>query len=313
MLWHIGLTPLVQTFQRIGLLAFLLILAPTVVVYLLEAYGWQLTLGPSINKVGFFRLFAIRMAGEVINVTTPTGYMGGEPMKAYFLQRYGIRMVEGMASVVTAKTVMTLAQILFILLGLGLMLGILGVTEYNLIAAVIGAGTLAFGVMLFIILQRYGLAVGLLTVFRKIRLPVGYLEKREAQLIELDQTIQRFYSEQRTTFLGALGIYFLGWLTESIEVYAILYFLGMEVDLLSSISIAALAVLIKGGTFFIPGSIGAQEGGYLLLLLGFGYDHVTGMAFALTRRMREIVWIMVGLLLLALLKGETRERDPPAS
>ena len=310
-LWHIGLTPLVRTFHQFGPFALLVIFVPTIGVYLLEAYGWQLTLGGHVKKIGFWQLFAIRMAGEVINVTTPTGYMGGEPMKAYLLRGYGIRMVDGMASVVTAKTVMTLAQILFILLGLGLMIGILGLSEQHLFAALIGVGTLLFGVGLFLLLQRYGLAVGVLTLFRTLKLPIRYLEKRESQLIELDQTIRQFYTERRQTFLFAFSVYFLGWLTESLEVYAILYFLDVDVDLLTSVSIAALAVLIKGGTFFIPGSLGAQEGGYLLMLVGFGYDQVTGIVFALVRRIREIIWIVIGLVFLAIFKGRNPMGLPP--
>ncbi len=310
-LWHVGLTPLIHTFHQFGLLALLLIFVPMVGVYLLEAYGWQLTLGNHVEKVGFWRLFAIRMVGEVINVTTPTGYMGGEPMKAYLLRRYDVRMVDGMASVVTAKTIMTLAQIMFIVLGLGLMFGILGMTDQNLFAALIGVGTLLFGLGLFMMVQRYGLAVGLLTCFRRLKLSISYLEKRESQLIELDHTIRQFYAERRTTFLFALSVYFLGWLMESLEVYAILYFLGVDVDVLSSVSIAALAVLIKGGTFFIPGSLGAQEGGYLLMLLGFGYDEVTGVAFALVRRMREVIWIMIGLVFLAIFKGQNSSDVSP--
>jgi hypothetical protein len=72
---------------------------------------------------------------------------------------------------------------------------------------------------------------------------------------------------------------------------------------LSSISIGALSVFIKGGTFFIPGSLGAQDGGNLLLLKAFGYSDVTGITFALLRRFRELVWIGVGLLCLMLVGG----------
>ena len=97
-------------------------------------------------------------------------------------------------------------------------------------------------------------------------------------------------------------------MAETLEVYAILYFLGVPVDLLSSLAIAALSVLIKGSAFFIPGSLGAQEGGYLLLLVAFGHDDVTGITFALLRRLREIVWIIVGLVFLAVLRDRN---DPP--
>jgi uncharacterized membrane protein YbhN (UPF0104 family) len=100
---------------------------------------------------------------------------------------------------------------------------------------------------------------------------------------------------------------------ETLEVYAILYFLGMRIDVWVALSIAALTVLIKGGTFFIPGSLGAQEGGYTLLLMTFGYSEVTGITFALIRRMREILWIVFGLVCLMFLKGRDGESDQMTS
>ena len=106
-----------------------------------------------------------------------------------------------------------------------------------------------------------------------------------------------------------LGTFFLAWLCETLEVYAILYYLNVSADVWTSISIAALTVFIKGGTFFIPGSLGAQEGGYTLLLMSFGYTEVTGITFALLRRFREILWILIGLGCLMLFK----DKDFPIS
>jgi hypothetical protein len=71
----------------------------------------------------------------------------------------------------------------------------------------------------------------------------------------------------------------------------------------AAVSICALAVLIKGGTFIIPASIGAQEGGNLLLVMAYGYSEVAGITFALLRRVRELVWIGIGLLCLLALRS----------
>lgn len=306
--WHIGLDPIIETTTQLGPFALLMISLPMIGVYLLEALGWRLTLGEHAGLIGFVRLFAIRMAGESINVTTPSAYVGGEPMKAYLLKRYGVPMVEGLASVITAKTTMTIAQILFILLGMGLAFWILGSSEYHLLAMLMSIGLLLFGVVLFLVVQRYGISSGLLYLLRLCRIRIGFLEARESKLLELDQVIRDFYTHRRRTFLLATGTFFLGWMTETLEVYAILYYLGVEVDLLVSVSIAALTVLIKGGTFFIPGSVGAQEGGYVLLLLGYGYTDVAGITFALIRRLREVLWIIVGLIFLAALRAKNDDR-----
>ena len=83
--------------------------------------------------------------------------------------------------------------------------------------------------------------------------------------------------------------------------YAIV--LGGPARAFSAISIGALSVFIKGGTFCIPGSLGAQDGGNLLLRRAFGYSDVTGITFALLRRFRELVWIGIGLLCLTFVGG----------
>jgi len=303
--WHIGPSQILRTTEQLGFGSICVILVPLLAVYILEAYGWRLTLGPWTKQVSFLRLFAVRMAGEAINATTPTGMVGGEPMKAYLLKRYDVPMVEGLASLVTAKTAMVLAQILFMLLGICFMVMFLGGADYHVVAAGLGVGMLAFGLLMLWMIQRYGIGMGLLTVLRKIRLPVRFLESRETQLLDLDNTIREFYRERKSTFRVVVLIYFVAWAIETFEVYAILYFLGMDVTVLASFSIAAISVLIKGAGFFIPGSLGAQEGGYLFLLIAFGYDEVTGITFALIRRLREVLWIMVGLLLLAILKEKS--------
>ena len=304
LIWHIGLLQVRETVEGVGFVAFGVILTPLLVVYLLDAYGWSLTLGQWMSRVGFVRLFMVRMAGEAINVTTPTAMLGGEPMKAYLLTRYDVPMVEGLASVVTAKTIMVVAQILFMLSGLGVTLWLLGAGEYNLLVACVALGLLVFGVFLFLILQRHGIGRGLLAVADACRIRSQRLEAARPRLLELDRTIRTFYRERHRTFLLALGVYFVAWLTELLEVYAILYFLGAEAGWLSSFSIAAIAVLIKGSVSFVPGSLGAQEGGYLFLLMAWGYDEVTGITFALLRRLREILWILIGLGFLAVLRGK---------
>jgi glycosyltransferase 2 family protein len=97
-----------------------------------------------------------------------------------------------------------------------------------------------------------------------------------------------------------------------LEVYVILYVLGGPAMALSAISIAALSVFIKSSTFFIPGSLGTQDGGNLLLLKAFGYSDVTGITFALVRRFRELVWIGVGLLCLAMQRRQGQAKKTGA-
>ncbi len=309
LVWHIGPANILDAVSNIGIAALAVILLPSLLMYLLEAYGWRLTLRSHAAAVSFGRLLAVRTAGEVVNMTTPTAYVGGEPLKACLLKPYGVPMIEALASVITAKTTMTIAQVLFILLGIGLAFGLVGASsaeESNaqMLAALVGVGLLLFGIALFVMVQRIGLFLGLLNVLRWCRVRIPFLEAREDKLRELDRTILDFYTRDRRAFLLSIGFFFFGWMAEALEVYVILYYLGgAPVGPLAAIAIGALSVFIKGGTFFIPGSLGAQEGGNLLVLVAFGYSELAGITFALLRRVRELVWIAIGLGCLAALGG----------
>jgi uncharacterized protein (TIRG00374 family) len=306
--WHIGPGQIYDAAAQLGPVALLVLLIPSVIMYVVEAYGWKVTLGPSAKDIPFWRVLAIRTAGEVVNMTTPTAYVGGEPLKAYLLKKHDVPMVEGLASVIIAKTTMTIAEVLFILLGIALGVWLLGGNDssgHTVAAALVSVGLLAFGTAAFVFVQRQGLFAWLLGFLRKIGLKIAYLEAREEKLRSLDRTILTFYRDNRPAFYASTGLFFLGWMAEALEVYVIIYFLGGPAMALSAISIGALSVFIKGGTFFIPGSLGAQDGGNVLLLSAFGYSDVTGITFALLRRFRELVWIGLGLLCLALVGGRS--------
>ena len=311
--WHIGPGRIYDAASQLGPVALLIMLIPSVIMYVVEAYGWKVTLGPSAKNIPFWRLLVIRTAGEVVNMTTPTAYVGGEPLKAYLLKKYNVPMVEGLASVIIAKTTMTIAEVLFILLGISLAfwtVGAGGSSGQMVAAALLSVGLLLFGIAAFVFVQRRGLFTWLLEFLRKIGLRIGYLESREEKLRSLDRTIVDFYRHNRPAFYSSVGFFFIGWMAEVLEVYIIILYLGGPAMALSAISIGALSVFIKGGTFFIPGSLGAQDGGNLLLLKVFGYSDVTGITFALVRRFRELVWIGIGLLCLATIdRGHRSLRD----
>lgn len=291
-----------------GLLALLYVLLPSVLMYALEAFGWQLTLGAFSKHISFGRLWAVRTAGEVVNMTTPAAYVGGEPLKAYLIKPQGIPLVDGLASVVTAKTIMTIAQVLFILVGIVLAVFLLQgttTTTQLIIATGLSLGLLLFGTAGFFLLQRRGLFMSILNGLRLLRIRITFLEQREEKLRDLDRTIMEFYTHNQRGFMVATAVFFIGWLAEALEVYVIIAMLGEPIDALTAISIGALSVFIKGGTFFIPGSLGAQEGGNLALLLAFGYGEVSGITFALLRRVRELAWIGIGLICLMALGGKS--------
>jgi glycosyltransferase 2 family protein len=306
--WHAGPERIYDAAAQLGPVALIAVLIPSTIMYVIEAYGWKVTLGPSAKDIPFWRVFAIKTAGEVVNLTTPAGYIGGEPFKAYLLTKHHVPMVEGLASVVIAKTTKTIAEVLFILLGITLAFwridndGSLGET---VVAALVSVALLFFVTASLVYAQRRGFFTWLLEFTRKIGLRIRFLEAREEKIQSLDRMIVDYYRHNRTAVYSSTGLFFLSWMAEAFEVYLIIWYLGGPAMVLYAISINALSVFIKGGSFFIPGSLGAQDIGNFFLLKDFGYSDVAGVTFALVRRYRELVWIGVGLLCLVTLRGRS--------
>src|SRR5207253_955874 len=68
-----------------------LVLLPWVFVVCTDALGWRCAVPPSAAaRVPFASLVLVRMAGEAINSVTPTAAVGGEPVKAHMLRRWGV-------------------------------------------------------------------------------------------------------------------------------------------------------------------------------------------------------------------------------
>jgi putative membrane protein len=99
---------------------------------------------------------------------------------------------------------------------------------------------------------------------------------------------------------GAVTACFLlslaGWLVGTGEVFLILQLLGHPVTWISALLLESLGQAIRGAAFAIPGALGVQEGGYLLLAPLAGLPPEMALALSLAKRAREILLGLPGLV-----------------
>lgn len=274
------------------------------VIFGLDTLGWKFALSRQAQrKVRWDELFRTRLAGEAFNYVTPTGYIGGEPVKAMLLsRRHGIPMADGMASVVVAKTTLVFSMLAFILLGIAVTLLTQSVDASVLRWVWVTLPVLTTLLLLFLGAQflqpfRRGrdLAHGM-SVWARLPRFSGWIRRVTEKVQEWDHAILAFYRKSPGAVFWSLAFHFLGWLAGVVEIYVILRLLGIEVTLATAFSIEALWVLLKTAAFVIPGSLGASEGMLLLICGGLGVSAVPGLALGLLRRAREILWVGLGLL-----------------
>jgi len=311
-LWILGQVGLEETFAQVRQVgwSFPFLLLPSVVMALLFSIGWWLTLPPAVPLA---HAFLIRAAGEAVNLITPLAYMGGEPLKASLLRRLGIPLTDGLASVVVTKTMTAFAYSLFIFLGLASALP--RTQEFS--SALLGGLGVGLFLALSVLVLYYGQTRGMFSLLHWLIYRLGargeaWMAKREG-LEVLDSKIATLYRARRP-LVGCLLFSLLGWLTTAVEAYLFLWAMGSRVDVPTAMLIQALLLGVKAATFFIPANLGTQEGGTVLIFLGLGISAEAAMAFSLLRRAREILWVVVGLTVLArsgwpALQGQ-RETEP---
>jgi uncharacterized protein (TIRG00374 family) len=282
-----------------------LLLLPYTLVFVLDTLGWKYSFRE--RKTSFKNLLAVRLAGESVNIIIPSASFAGEPVKAYFLKRHNIPMVDGIASVVISRAIMTITQIIFVMLGVGFMLFKLNISGSRLISS-IAITLLGIPIILFIIfIQKRGLFASLLKLLRIFRIRLRYIEDREHKLKELDESIFQFYSHNKKSFFISFTFYFLGWIAGMIEVFLILYLLDIPIDLISTYIIESLSTVARGITSFIPGSVGGQEGGIIMIFMSLELSASVALTFGILRRLRELIWITAGLFILSKLEWAIAE------
>jgi putative membrane protein len=165
-------------------------------------------------------------------------------------------------------------------------------------SALVASGFLAVQIGGFYLLQRRGFFSKL------IRAANRFAGKRDwsqwvsrAQAIDL--SIQGIYGRGGGV-AASFVLSLLGWLVGTGEVYLILQFLGHPVSWLNSLLLESLGQAIRGAAFAVPGALGVQEGGYLLLAPLAGLPPDAALALSLGKRAREILLGLPGLLYLHL-------------
>ena len=295
--WQTDLAALGDQLTGFGLVAFAIVLALYALEFLTDVVAWQYTLTPPRTGLRWMgKLYLVRLVGEAFNTITPLAGMGGEPLKAVILKKYfGVDYQASGASLVLLKTITLLTLLVFLAVGFALILNDTRFTGAYRLTAGAGLGAFVTGVAGFFLVQRFTLTSRLAR--RAAQWRIGRPLYAAVHHIEaFDQQLLGFYRDAKGRFAAAAGLTFLNWLIGALGTMVTLHYLGWRIDFADSWIIEAFAQLVRAGTFFIPASIGAQESAMVLVCGIVTGDATVGLAAALVRRARELLWILAGVL-----------------
>lgn len=301
LLRRIGLGTIERNLARIGW-GFAAVLALESAVLLLRTLAWRRMLPPA-PAVSFGSLLAMRLSGEGVNSLLPAAVVGGEAVRAGLLRRF-VPGAEGLGSVVLAAMTEFLAQALFV--GIGAIVAEAGNLQPRL--SVLGAAILAFVVAFLVVLRRIppsreGPPGRLQRLLDRVSRGFTSLAPREGFWTDLRQYVVAVVRNRPGDLAFSVVFFLCAWSVSVVEIGLILRLLGARVPAGTAFSIAVLLVLVEGALFFVPARIGVQEGGLYGIFLALGLDPALGFSLGIVRRLREAVWGLAGLAVLAFLRG----------
>ncbi|WP_246794344.1 HpnL family protein [Burkholderia perseverans] len=248
---------------------------------------------------------------ESVNSLLPAGQIGGPVLMARYLSQKGVPMPRAAAAVTVSTTMQALAQILFALAGIATFsLGTNSEAAAHLrTPALIATALLGICAAGFYLAQRRGLFGRGLRMVSKALGPRDW-PSLATRADAIDSAVGELYGK-RDRVIRTFWFSFAGWVLGTGEVWLALHFLGHPVGLVDALLLESVGQAIRGAAFMIPGSLGAQEGGYLLLAPLVGLPPDAALALSLAKRARELAFGLPGILYLHFIERNWQRRRAP--
>ncbi len=288
-----------------------LIAAPSMAALTLETIAWRSAFSLVGERVAFWALLRVRVASESVGALLPLGALWSEALKPALLARHCETPVSAnLVGIASRKYLLLLSQAGYLFLGFALGRGVLlsgfhrlGGSRALVVVPLVAA--LVLGLLSEVMAASLGGGRAFRAVLRTLSTVPSEpwragLARWSREIARSDGTAARFFG---TPLAGriARALPCLGaWLFEATETWLMLRLLGFRLEWGDAVGVEALVMLARNVLVFLPGGLGAQELGYATFLGAAGADMSVCAAFMVLKRTRELCWVVIGGLLLAM-------------
>jgi putative membrane protein len=261
---------------------------------LANAKDWQ-TLIIDENRPRLSRMLHMVWIRESVNSMLPVARIGGEIVSFRLMRRWGLGASVATGSLVVDMQLTLISQMMFALVGIGFLLTHSASNSLRL------AGDLAWGVgaltpvlVLFALVQHAKPFERLTRMLNRVT--SGHFTALVGESAQIDEAIKMIWRHR-----GVVLRYLFFWqtlqnLATSLEILLALHFMGTRVSLAEAFVIESLIQAVSSAAFFVPGGLGVQEGGFVLIGGALGIDPATSLALAGARRIRDLLIFTPGLV-----------------
>ena len=265
----------------------------------------------------FWRIYRLTITGYALNYATPVGGLGGEPYRIMELSK-DIDKQHATSSVILYAMMHFFAHFWFWFLSIFIYLGLVFIGDLPITTAIgITLGIIVVFCLAAFYLFSKGYKNGLVKYVLGVISHIPGLKNwtlklwaRHAEGIQnVDQQIAALYAQDTKAFYKSLILEYLSRVVQSAEVMFMLLlfgidcgggFTGITLTYLHAILIVSFTTLFANLIGFLPMQLGVQEGGFVLSIAALGLSAALGIFVSIICRVREIIWIIIGIGLMKL-------------
>ena len=252
----------------------------------LSAVAWRLVIGHGAVSL------RIRWIRESVNSLLPVAQLGGNIVAIRLLMQRGVSGALAGAGTTLDLTIEAATQFLFTLVGIAVLAQLdVGRGFESWIDG--GLALMAVALVAFVVAQRAGLlrlveglAMRLAAIFPALSL--DSVRGLHGELMRLQRN--------RSALLRATGLHLLAWTLGVAETWIALYAMGVASTPAEALVIESLGMAVRSAGFAVPGALGIQEGGYILVCGLFGIPADDAIALSMLKRLRELGIGLPGLI-----------------
>lgn len=272
-------------------------LAAAILSVLGLCWRWRYLLSGLGRPPSLWALALYRSAAHSLAILIPSAKVGGDPLRAWLAARRGADAEDAIASVAIDRTLEIGAATPFSIV-FALLLIQQGIPELKQALATVAVGAVGLGIGVAVAVRRLRRGKGIVTVLvRNMRLDRLRVIRSQMETIEASEAAAARLIEEprRILFAFALG------LVTNLVVLAEFALLLSAFDLPAGPTALAAAIFATGAAHMlpVPAGIGVLEGAQMWIFTTLGYSADVGLAVGLAVRLRELAWMLPGLLYLS--------------
>lgn len=261
----------------------------------LQTWNWSIALNADGITVRPARLVGARLASQSLSYLSAMGPVVSEPMKLMLLR--GPRGVAASAPATLAET--AIYWFTSVLFGLaGTCAGAMALSGASRSVGLLWLSGVVFAVALPLLLAKRSILSRLGRHFRNVP---SWLRRAG----DIEDQIRSFRTRHSKAARRIFALDLVSQILMLAEVMAVLWAVGIHTGFLTVLAIEAATRAVKVIGVWLPGRIGADEGGATGAFLLFGLNPGAGLTLALSRRVRDLLWCAAGLVWLACSAGRT--------